>query len=403
MYLRWQEDVLRHALTVRRAVHLTGVRQCGKTTLAEKVSDGKVLSLDKKALYLAAQSEPDGFVARRDAATMVIDEIQKVPELLEAVKVRVDHDNSVGQYLLTGSSNLRFVKAVKDSLAGRLQTVRLRTLTLGEILGGRGRFVCDAFEGSFGSPSETFDKRGILHLAFAGGYPESREMETTDRIVWYEDYLHDILVKDIRDVTEIRKVAALKKVAQWLLAHSSKFFDVKELGAKAQISYMTLQTYLEALKALYVFDEVPAWAGSDYVKIGKRSKWFASDPGLLANLLGWDEESVYYASDESGKLVETWVYHELAAQVDRLPGVELTQYRDSEKREIDFVIENTRGDIVGIEVKAGTVSMEDFAHLTWFRDHLVKGRFIGIVLYSGKEVLTFGANLFAVPLASLAA
>jgi len=402
MIARWQEDVVRHALKVRRAVHLTGVRQCGKTTLAERFSIGTMLSLDRKALRLAAQSEPDGFVMRRGGGTMVIDEIQKVPELLEAIKVKVDRDNAVGQYLLTGSSNLRFMKAVKDSLAGRLQTIRLRTLTLGEIVGGAGTFLSDAFAREFRRPRESFDKRGILRLAFSGGYPESREMAASDRRAWYLDYLHDLLVKDIRDVTEIRKVAALGKVAQWLLAHSSKFFDLTELCAKSQLSYPTLLTYLEALKALYVFDELPAWAGSDYAKIGRRSKWYASDAGLVANLLDWDEDETYYASDECGKLVETWVYHELSAQVDRMSGVELTQYRDSDKREIDFVVENAKGDILGVEVKVGTVSEGDFSHLKWFREHLAKKGFTGIVLYSGDEVLSFGGGLYAVPLACLA-
>lgn len=402
MIKRWQEENLIHALSVRRGVHLTGARQCGKTTLARSIPVRRALSLDDESLRRSAKNDPFAFVERYDGGTLLIDEIQKAPELLEAIKLHVDADMSVGQYLLTGSSNLRFIKAVVDSLAGRLRTLRLRTLTLGEVCGGRGDFLSNAIKGEFRSPSKTFSKRDLVHHAFCGGYPEARILDSDDRIDWYSDYLNDLLMKDVKDVTEIKKKDSLRRVANWLLAHSSKFFDLKELGAKAQIAGETLENYLSALKALYVFDEVPAWSGSDYAKVGKRSKWYATDPGLVANLLGWSEESAVLDSDVCGKLFETWVYHELAVLVELSHGLELSQYRDSDRREIDFVIENRQGDVLAIEVKSGAVSQSDFKQIRWFEKHFAKGKFVGVVLYSGTEVLPFGTNCYAVPLSSLA-
>ena len=354
------------------------------------------------AMYLkSAQSAPSDFVERPDGKTLVIDEIQKAPELLDAIKIKLDHCNDRGQYLLTGSSNLRFMKSVKDSLAGRLKTVRLRTLSLGERIGGKGSFLDGAFDGEF-SRGTRLDKRAIIHLAFCGGYPEVLEMNAVDRREWFEDYMADLLVKDIQDVTEIRKIAALRKVVDWLLAYSSKFFDMKDLCAQAQISKPTADGYLEALNALYLFDSVAPWSKSDYAKIGKREKRFAADPALIANLLGWNEERVFYDDDANGKLVESWVYHELASLLDLSPEYELTQYRDSDKREIDFLIERDDGAILGIEVKAGKADSSDFRHLKWFASNMAKGAFVGVVLYSGVEVLPFGDNLFAVPLSALA-
>ena len=404
MFARWKESNLREALVTRRGVHLTGVRQCGKTTLAEHLSDDTMrhLSLDLQELQEAAINDPMGFVDRSDGGTLIIDEIQKVPELLDAIKYKIDHDNTKGQYLLTGSSNLRFIKKVKDSLAGRLGTIRLRTLSLGEISGGKGTFLQSTFKREFPVKCDPFDKRDAIHAAFSGGYPEALVLTDKARKAWYRDYIDDLLLKDVSDVTEIRKLDALQRIAEWLLSYSSKFFDMKSLCASAQISKETADSYLNALKALYLFDSVPAWSKSDYAKIGKRAKYFAGDPGLVANLLGWNEERVYIDSDACGKLMETWVYHEIAAMVDLDSDLTVSQYRDSAQREIDFIVEQADGDIVGIEVKSGSnVESEDFKHLKWFAANLAKSTFTGIVLYTGSAVLRFGEGFYAVPMSML--
>lgn len=359
------------------------------------------LTLDDSILLKAAKDDPRSFVERVDGKPLVIDEIQKAPELLEAIKIKIDHDNTPGQYLITGSSNLRFVKAVKDSLAGRLGRIRLRTLSLGEQTGGRGDFLKRAFVRDFPADCSDMGKREIIHRAFCGGYPEPIEFSARSRKSWYVEYIEDLLTKDIQSVTEIRKLDALRKVSDWLLAYTAKFFELKDLCAAAGLGKETVGNYLTALKSLYVFDEVKPWAGRDYAKLGKRSKYFAADSGLVANILGWTEEGVYYDDDACGKLVETWVYHELASLADRDPGHAISQYRDSDKREIDFMVENSAGDLLGIEVKAGSVSSDDFKHLKWFGSNLAKSPFTGIVLYSGSRTLSFGTGYYAVPLSAL--
>lgn len=404
MIKRWQENVLREEIGTRRGVHLTGARQCGKTTLAEFVAQNEMrhLTLDDDQVLKAAKEDPHSFVDRRDGRTLVIDEIQKAVELLNAIKIRIDHDSSSGQYLITGSSNLRFTKAVKDSLAGRLGRVRLRTIALGEVSGGKGNFLRRAFEHDFPSTSAAFDKRDVIHTAFCGGYPEPMAYGERSRRRWYAEYMQDLLTKDVQDVTEVRKLAALQKVSDWMMAYSSKFFEMNELCKTAQLSKETASSYLAALKAMYVIDEVAPWSGSDYGKLGKRTKYFAADAGLVANLQGWDEDRVYYDDDKCGKLVETWVYHELATLLDIDEAYELTQYRDGERREIDFIVKGPGDALLGIEVKAGAVSQGDFKHLKWFRDNLAKGEFTGVVLYSGNETLSFGPQCYAVPLSALA-
>lgn len=280
----------------------------------------------------------------------------------------------------------------------------MRTLAYGERIGGSGDFLDRAFARDFPAVISGVDKRAAIRLAAQSGYPEAMELEQRFRKKWFQAYPDNLLTKDIRDVTEIRKFDVLRKIAVWLLAHSSKFFNVSELAAKTGVGKATVDTYLSALKALYVFDEVPLWSKGDYSRIGKRSKYFASDAGLVVNILGWNDESIYMDGDMSGKTIETWVYQNLASLVDVQGDCELSQYRDSKKREIDFIVERSDGAILGIEVKAGSsLGEEDFKHLKWFAKNLAKDEFTGIVLYSGEHTLRFGEGFYAVPLATLGA
>jgi len=405
MIKRWIESSVRESLAYRRGVNLTGARQVGKTTLTEMLdlSKARRFSLDDDLLRKAAKDDPRSFVAHASGETLVIDEIQKAVELLGAIKIVLDSDCSKGQYLLTGSANLRFAKAVSDSLAGRLGHIRLRSLSRGELRGCPPRFLATSFAREWASRHEELNKRDVIRLAFEGGYPEARELPKMPRRRWFLDYLEDILKKDIRDVTEIRKLEVLKEATVWLLAHTAQYFAVDELAEKCGVAKVTIDGYLSALEAMYLFDRVPAWHKTDYERVGKRAKWIASDPALVANILSWNEEDVYLDGTKNGKLVETWVYHELAAEADVTGSYEITQYRDRDKHEIDFIVENEELEMLGIEVKAGSVSSDDFKHLRWFSENLAKKRFTGIVLYSGQDVLRFGEGFYAVPLSALGA
>lgn len=406
MIKRWQEETVLSTLKFMRTVNLTGARQCGKTTLAKSLplTRSRHCTLDESRIAAIARDDPSGFVSRSEGETLVIDEIQKVPELLEWIKINVDHNNERGQYLFTGSANLHFVKAVTDSLAGRVGRVRLRTLALGEINGVRPDFLDDAFSRRFKREIAGYDKRRMINIATAGGYPETIGMDERERRSWFASYLNGLIMKDVRDVTEIRKLDILHDVAEWLLAHSSKFFEVSELGAKAGVSKATVENYIATLKAMYLFDEVRPWSKSDYGRLGKRSKFFASDSALLPNILGWTEESIYMDDDRSGKLIETWVRQNLASIADLNIDYEISHYRDSLKREIDFIVERSDGAMLGIEVKSGSsFGKDDFKHLKWFAKNLAKGEFTGIVLYAGPDVLRFGEGFYAVPLAALGA
>ncbi len=401
-YSRWQAERVKKALKTRRIVIVSGARQVGKTTLSGQISseDCTYRTLDDPGLLAAALEDPKGFV-KNPSGTMVIDEIQKVPALLPAIKQVVDKDNRPGQYLLTGSANIQTLPGVSESLAGRVKNIRLRPLTVGEILGRRHSFLERAFTADFPTKIPGCDKEAMIDLAFRGGYPEAVRI-SDDRKEWHKDYINSLIERDLKDIANIKRQASLRELVGVLASWSAKFMDVVGICASLSVSKATIESYMNALISLYLFDRVPPWLRTDYDRIGRRPKFYAADTGLMASILGWHAKEVYLDPDRSGKLAETFVFQELAAQVELDEQYALYQYRDREKREIDFVVERDDGSMIGVEVKSGqSVAKGDFRHLEWFKNNLAKKPFKGIVLYTGEDTLSFGKDMLAVPMASL--
>jgi len=405
-YKRWQVENTQKALKNRRVVAISGARQTGKTTLTEQVMGDKGVyrSLDKAEFLQAAQYDPNEFV-KNSGGTMVIDEIQKVPSLLSEIKLAVDRNNRTGQYLITGSANLRTIASVSDSLAGRIKHIRLRPLTIGEILRNKPTFLDHTFADNFPAQIKGYDKDTIFDFAFRGGYPEALRLSNAkERKEWYRDYIDNLLNKDLYDVENIRRLDTMRDLVKILAGWSGKFMDKAKIGSTLEISKSTFDIYINALIALFIFERVPPWTKTDYELAGKKSKIYATDTGLMASLLNWKREDLHLDPDRSGKLMETFVFQELSAQIDLDSDYSLYQYRDTKKREVDFLIEKENEGLVGIEVKAShKVSIEDFAPQIWFKENIIKDKmpYRGIVLYSGEDTLSFGNGMKAVPAAAL--
>ena len=402
---RWNLRVLDKALKTRRAVIISGARQCGKSTLLEMFFGGRVeiRSLDSKRLREAALLDPQSFVRYDGDGPMVIDEVQKAPELLSEIKLVVDKNRRPGQYVITGSSDIYSAPESDESLAGRVKNMRMRTFTQGEIQGVEPTFLGRLFANDYESRYPGCDKRMVLDVAFRGGYPEVVGLSPQDRREWFQDYVKSLFSKDIKDDERIRRQRALHDLLKVVAAWSSKFVDSDALQAACGLSRTTYREYLGVLERYYLCECVEAWTGTDYARVGKRPKWYTCDTGLMAALLNWRTKDIELDPDKSGKIVETFVFTELAAQIDLSGDYSLYQYRDIDKREIDFIVEDADGNLAGIEVKAGSgVGKNDFKHLAWFREHLAKGRqFVGIVLYAGSETLSFGNGMQAVPISVL--
>ncbi len=405
LYPRWQKETIERALLRRRVLLLSGPRQCGKTTLARNLDlDGaEYLTLDDVTLEQAARNDPHGFVKHR-ARVQIIDEVQRVPALLSAIKKVVDEDTRPGQYLLTGSANIQSLPNVRESLAGRVSKIRLRPLTRGELQRKPPRFLERSFSQSFDEHPAHYDRDAILEMAFQGGFPEALKLDGPDRKSWHRDYIEALLERDLRDIARIRRKDAMREMVKVLAAWSGKFMDLSAIGSGLSIRRPTLESYLNALETLYLVERLYPWTKTDYGRVGKQPKLFMTDCGLMASLLGWRVDQVRLDPDRSGKLIETLAFNELASQIDAADGrYELFHYRDREKREIDFLVEREDGELLGIEIKAGSsVGKSDFKHLVWYQANLARQNpFTGIVLYSGELPASFGKNLWAIPFGML--
>jgi len=402
---RWSHDSILHALNTRRILLLLGARQCGKTTLAKSLSslDMSYRTLDDPTLLQSAKSDPEGFVQHK-TKTLIIDEVQRAPDLLLAVKKEVDENTRYGQYLLTGSTNITSLPQVMESLAGRVRKIRLRPLTQGEILGNAPRFLTDAFNEAFRQEVDPISKSQLLGLALRGGYPEVVALDKSERRAWHLDYMEALLERDLRDIVNIQNKEALYELVHILAAWSSKLMDVSDIGRGLAIKRPTVESYISSLELLYIVERVKPWTNTDYDRVGKKSTLFFTDSGLMAALLNWHKDTIRFDGEKSGKLIETFAFNEIAAQIDlNRNQYSLRHYRDREQREIDFIVERNDGAILGIEVKGGSaLNQKSFRHLKWFQENLAKERpFIGIVLYSGKHIAPFGKNLWAVPFSML--
>ena len=407
-FRRWQEDPIRAGLLHSRVLLLEGPRQCGKTTLAKRISEsqdvrGIYRTLDDLTLLNAALDDPHGFVAHGDEL-MVIDEVQRAPQLLAAVKKEVDENQKPGRFLLTGSANIMTLPKVTESLAGRVRKVRLRPLALGEIERLNPSFLNLATAGGWQDTAEAsapLTKDNYIERALAGGYPEAVRLNgVRARRQWHMDYLSALMDRDLKDVANIRRKDNLFKLVEVLAAWSSKFMDVTAISAALGVSRPTLETYINALETLYLVDRVKPWSKTDYARVGKQDKLYMADTGLMAATLNWSFEKVRLDGSLNGKLIETLIYTQLSALLESQDeNYRLYHYRDREQREVDFIIEAEDDSLIGVEVKAGShVEPRDFRHLKWFRENLAHERpFHGLVLYTGEHVASFGPQMWAVP------
>lgn len=414
---RWKTSSVLNALQTRRVVLLEGARQCGKTTLAKALQQNQSViyrTLDDVALLAAAQADPHGFVAHGDGL-MVIDEIQRAPTLLQAIKKSADENLSPGRFLLTGSANLQSSPGVTESLAGRVAHQRLRPFAAGEIAGVAPSFLARAVRedwaglaGSYtalpgvASATPLSGKDAVLLQAMRGGYPEVQPLNEQAVRRWHQDYLAALMARDLRDIAHIRRKDSMAKLIEVLAAWSCKLMDVSAIGGQLALARPTLESYINALEALFLVERVRPWSKTDYDRVSKQDKLVMTDTGLTASLLRWQFDKVRLDADQSGKLVEGFVFTQLAAQIDAQEDTfSLSHYRDREQREIDFIIETPDGMTLGIEVKAGSaVGLDSFKHLVWFRHRMLQNGtpFVGLVLYTGEHVLRFGEGLWAVPM-----
>lgn len=385
-------------------VLLAGPRQSGKTTLVRQIAANELryLTLDDELTLLSAREDPVGMVRSLDRA--VIDEVQRAPQLLLAIKKSVDEDRRPGRFLLTGSANLMTLPTVADSLAGRMETLSLLPLSQSEIERQSANWLDGVFKDQMPKPGTTAHGSDLVERVLRGGYPEAVARPTSKRrVAWARQYIDAIVQRDVRDVSGIEKLDQLPRLLRALAQTAGQLCNYTQLAGQVGLDGKTASRYVGVFEQMYLLKRVEVWARNHLNRVIKTPKLQFIDSGLLASLLELAADEVAQDRTRFGNVLETFVYAELLKHTTTADGdYNLMYYRDTDQFEVDLVIENAAGYLVGVEVKAAaTVKESDLRGLKkWSK--LAGDRFkIGIVLYDGNETMPLGDGLWAAPLSTL--
>lgn len=404
MYPRFIEHRVRAALSDTRVVLISGPRQAGKTTLAERLA-GKgmpFLTLDDQTTLDTARADPVGFIRGLDRA--VIDEIQRAPQVLLAVKRSVDTDKRPGRFLLTGSANLMTLPQVADSLAGRMEIAELLPLSQTELRRKPCDFFARVLAGKAPTVGELIVGVNLVERVLAGGYPEALQRNSPSRRQkWLLDYTQAVIERDARDIADIGHLRHMPKLLRVLSQHAGGLVNYSGIGAPLGIGHVTAQKYSDVLERLFLVRTLPPWYSNKLKRLVKTPKLHFLDSGLLAALQNLSVARLQADRMAFGALLETFVLAELL-KIASWSGerLEFFHFRDRYDNEVDIVIEDPQGNVVGIEVKAAaTVTPADFSGMHKLAEACGKRFKVGLVLYDHDTVVPFGERLFAVPISAL--
>jgi len=394
------------ALADTRVVLVNGARQAGKSTLVRAVAGQRVAQwrdLDLPQHRQSALADPAGFVSFD--GLMVIDEIQRAPELLLVIKSTVDADPRPGRFLLTGSSRILGLRELPDTLPGRMETIELWPFSQGEIDGAPDGFVDAAFRlGPDIRHESTVTRADYAERLVRGGLPEAvARTDPRRRGRFIDSYVQHLIDRDVRQLAEIERGAQLTMLIRLLATRSGTLVAAGSLESELQISRPTVARYLRLLEEVFLIKRIPGWSRNLGTRVTGAAKHLFVDSGIAARLLALDAHGLRRPGAPFGPLLEGFVLAELARQLTWSEELaELYHYRDHNKVEVDAILENRRGQVVGIEVKAAsTVRTDDFSGLRRLAGKLGDDFLAGIVLYTGNATLPFGLKLRAMPVSAL--
>ncbi len=396
------------ALSDNPVVLLNGARQTGKSTLVQWIAENKhparYFTLDNASVLAAASSDPSGFLKGVEGP-VIIDEIQRVPDLLLSIKQEVDTRRSRGRFLLTGSADILLLPRLSESLTGRMEILTLWPFSQGELAGTKDRFVDSIFDSELPRLSRIKESRkDLFQRMMLGGFPEAISRNTESRrTAWFDSYITTILQRDIRDISNIESLNLLPRLLTLLAARATKLVSFSEISRDIVIPQSTLKRYIILLEAAFLVQTLPAWSSNLTKRAAKAPKLLFADTGLLSYALGLTPERLTDNPNLTGSLMENFVAMEIRKQIAWSKArPRLFHFRMHSGQEVDLVLENRSGNVVGIEVKASnTISDRDLNGLRLLEQSTGKRFRKGIVLYTGEESVPFGPRLYALPIQAL--
>jgi len=404
-YPRIIEPRIAEAQQDRPVILLAGPRQEGKTTLVRQVAveqNMRYLTLDDKLTLLSAREDPVGMIRSLDR--VVIDEIQRAPELLLAIKQSVDQDRRPGRFLLTGSANLMAMPTVADSLAGRMETLTLLPLSQSEINSQTTNWIDNVFAGRILESTHSAVGNDLIDRVLRGGYPEAvARASAKRRATWAQQYIDALIQRDVRDIATIEKLDQLPRFLSVLAQTAGQMCNYSQLSGQVGLDGKTAARYINIFEQMYLLKRIDVWARNRLNRLVKTPKLQFVDSGLLSTLLDLNNNEIQKDRTRFGNLLETFVFGELLKHTTTSEAsYRLMYYRDTDKFEVDYIIENAVGELIGIEVKAtASIKKRDLRGLKKLAT-LASDQFkIGILLYDGTETMPLGDNIWAAPLSTL--
>ena len=377
-----------------RVVLLNGPRQSGKTTLVKKIAEDagmEYMTLDDPEKLELAINDPKNFLEFYGASPIAIDEIQFAPQLIPYIKIKVDKDTHKGHFLLTGSADFMKMHQVTESLAGRMVRYNLYPLANAEIRNKELNIIDQLFDNEINRAQNTMSFEKVLDAVIQGGYPEIYFMQSKQRSQWFDSYTDSRIQKDILGYRTISasKLREIKTLLKLLATYNSDMLNFNNLAKRLQMSNKTIQTYVELLESMYIVKTIPSYHVNESLKVIKSPKLHFVDTGLASHLLNLDKENLLLKKDGVyGGMIENFVFSELLKQSTYSDNnVMIHHYRDLRKKEVDFVLENRNGKIIGIEVKAkASIKARELKPMLELSKESKNNFQAGFIFYGGDEI-----------------
>jgi len=395
------------AMTDTPVVLLHGARQTGKSTLVKYLikdkTNAEYVTLDDTATLSSAVNDPAGFIDN-SKRIFVIDEVQKAPQIFSTIKLFADKNRKPGKFILTGSANNLLIPRLSDHLVGRMEIITMYPFSKGEMNGEKEAFIDQVFsEKQIEKFTASDNKTDILKSIVSGGFPEIMKRRNPERKrEWFQSYINTILQRDIKEISNIEGLVEFPRLLSLLASRTGTLFNLAELSRSISIAQSTLKRYISYLTGVYVIKLIPAYSAHLSKRLTKAPKIIFTDTGIASYLDSIYDTQSLKAGNMKGRLLENFVFMELIKQKSwSRANPEIYHYRTSKGSEVDIILES-RNKMVGIEVKfTATPGINDFKGLKHIAEDF-KGKFHrGILLYTGQNTLSFGKNLFAMPVESL--
>lgn len=385
---------------------IKGARQVGKSTLMKEIviqRGGQALSFDDPSLLSIAKSDPRGFIDQLQTP-ILLDEVQRVPEIILPLKLRIDQNQAPGQFFLTGSADFHTLPLIADSMAGRIEIKTLWPLSQGEMQYKQERFIKMVFEGNWPPTFPPLTREDLYHRVIQGGYPKVTERKGSERrAMWFDSYLEAIIQKDIREISAIEGFESIPNLMTVLASRSANLLNAADVSRILGLSQATVKRYISLLQSIFMTFKLRPWFANMDKRLSKTPKIYFYDSGLLSHILRVPSEWNVSESSRFGQILENFAVCEILKQCSwEKEKIDTHHFRTQSGDEVDLVLQNRQGQFVGVEIKAtSTVLAKDFKGLKTFRD-LTKEKFSrGIILYTGDTVIPFEENLWAIPIQAL--